>query len=47
MKMDVKNMSDFESASFDAVIDKGIMPCNCRQHYLTSLHAYMQLGVEI
>jgi hypothetical protein len=23
MKMDVKNMSDFESGSFDAVIDKG------------------------
>ena len=39
-KMDVKNMSDFESGSFDAVIDKGIMPCNFRQHYVTSLHVY-------
>ncbi|ONM03097.1 S-adenosyl-L-methionine-dependent methyltransferase superfamily protein [Zea mays] len=25
MKMDVKNMSDFESGSFDAVIDKGTL----------------------
>jgi hypothetical protein len=39
-KMDVKNMSDFESGSFDAVIDKGTMPCNTCQHYRISLHAY-------
>jgi len=25
MKMDVRNMSDFESESFDAAIDKGVL----------------------